>query len=80
MMIPIPIDISIDDDDDEILNTPITDSEIIKCIKLFKDNIACANDQLINEYIKITSHIMLELHVYTSFFNLIFETGTLPES
>ena len=52
----------------------------MKCIKLFKNNIACANDQLINEYIKSTSNIMLELHVCTSFFNMILEAGTLPES
>ena len=71
------IDISINDDD-EILNSPITDSEIMKCIKLLKNNKACADDQIINEYIKSTSHIMLPL--YTSFFNLILETGTLPES
>ena len=71
------IHISIEDND-EVLNSPITDSEILKCIKLLKNNKACANDEIINEYIKSTSHIMLPL--YTSFFNLIFETGTLPES
>ena len=66
------------DDNDEILNSPITDSEILKCIKLLKNNKACANDDIINEYIKSTAHIMLPL--YTSFFNLILETGTLPEA
>ena len=71
------IHISIEDND-EVLNSPITDSEILKCIKSLKNNKACANDEIINEYIKSTSHIMLPL--YTSFFNLIFETGTLPES
>ena len=58
------IDISIDDND-EILNSPITDSETLKCIKSLKNNKACANDEIINEYIKSTSHIMLPL--YTSF-------------
>ena len=43
-----------------------------------KNNKACADDAIINEYIKSTSHIMLPL--YTSFLNLIFETETLPES
>ena len=71
------IDISIDDNN-EILNSPITESEILKCIKALKNNKACANDEIINEYIKNTSHIMLPL--YTSFFNLIFETGYLPEA
>ena len=50
----------------------------MKCIKLLKKYKACADDQIINEYIKSTSHIMLPL--YTSFFNLILETGTLLES
>ena len=59
------IDISIDDND-EIFNSPITDSEILKCIKSLKNNKECANDEIINEYIKSTSHIMLPL--YISFF------------
>ena len=71
------IEISVNDDD-EILNSPISDGEILKCIKLLKNNKACANDDIINEYIKSTSHIMLPL--YTSFFNLIFETGIMPDA
>ena len=66
------------DDDDEVLNSPITDCEILKCIKSLKNNKACSNDQIINEYIKSTSEIMLPL--YNSFFNLILETGILPDS
>ena len=70
------IDISIDDNN-EILNSPISESEILKCIKSLKNIKACANDEIINEYIKSTSHIMLPLY---TFFNLIFETGYLPEA
>ena len=66
------------DDDNEILNSPITDCEISKCIKSLKNNKACGNDDIINEYIKSTAHIMMPL--YNSFFNLIFETGILPET
>ena len=55
-------------DDDEVLNSPITDCEILKCIKSLKNNKACSNDQIINEYIKSTAEIMLPL--YNSFFNL----------
>ena len=54
------------DDNDETLNSLITDSEILKCIKLLKNNKACANDDIISEYIKSTSHIMLPY--YTSFY------------
>lgn len=71
------IDISIDDND-TILNSPITDTEILKCIKSLKNNKACSNDDIINEYIKNTCNIMLPL--YKSFFNLIFRTGILPDS
>ena len=31
-----------------------------------------------NEYIKYTSHIMLP--VYVLFFNIVFDTGIIPES
>ena len=51
-------------DNDEIFNSPISESEILKCIKLSKNNKACANDDIINEYIKSTSHIMLPLYTY----------------
>ena len=62
------------------MKSPISDGEILRCIKLLKnDNLkACANYEIINEYIKkSTSHIMLPL--YTSLFNLILETEILPE-
>ena len=55
------------EDDEEVLNSPITDCEILKCIKSLKNNKACSNDQIINEYIKSTSEIMLPL--YNSFFS-----------
>ena len=66
------------DDNDPILNSPITDCEILKCIKSLKNNKACGNDDIINEYIKSTSNIMMPL--YNSFFNLILETGILPDA
>lgn len=71
------INISLDDND-SILNSPITDREILKCIRSLKNNKACGNDDIINEYIKNTSNIMMPL--YNSFFNLILETGILPDT
>ena len=65
-------------DDDEILNSFITEGEILKCIKSLKSNESSSNDKIINEYIKYTSHIMLP--VYVSFFNIVFDTGIIPES
>ena len=66
------------EDNDVILNSPITDREILKCIKSLKHNKACGNDEIINEYIKTTSNIFMPL--YNSFFNLILETGILPDT
>ena len=43
-----------------------------------KNNKACSNDGIINEYIKATAHAMMPL--YVAFFNLIFDTGVLPDS
>ena len=65
-------------DDDDILNSFITEGEILKCIKSLKNNKSSSNDKIINEYIKYTSHIMLP--VYVSFFNIVFDTGIIPES
>ena len=58
--------------------TPITDCRILKCIKSLKNNKVCGNDDIINEYIKNTSNIIMSL--YNSFFNLILETGMLPDA
>ena len=64
-------------DDDEILNPSITESEILKCIKLLKNNKCSANDSILNEYLKYSSGKMLP--IYVLFFNLILETGLIPE-
>ena len=44
---------------------------------MLKNNKAAGNDSIINEYIKSTAHIMLP--IYTNLFNLIFDTGIIPE-
>lgn len=65
-------------DDDEFLNSSITEGEILNCIKSLKSNKSSSNDRILNEYIKHTSHIMLP--VYVTFFNLVFDTGILPDA
>ena len=64
-------------DDDEILNSSITESEILKCLKLLKNNKCSANDSILNEYLKYSSGKML--NIYVLFFNTILETGIIPE-
>ena len=39
-------------DDDEILNSSITEAEILKCLKSLKNNKCPANDNITNEYLK----------------------------
>ena len=65
-------------DDDEFLNSWITEGEILKCIKSLKNNKCSGNDQIINEYLKYSTEKMLP--IYISFFNLVFETGIIPDS
>ena len=60
-------------DDDEILNSSITEGEILKCIKALKNNKSSANDRILNEYIKNSTDVLLP--VYVSLFNLILDTG-----
>ena len=59
------------------LNNYITKDEIEKCIKSLYNNKAHADDEIINEYIKSTSNIFMP--VYEKLFNIIFNTGIIPE-
>ena len=60
------------------INQPFTDSEIIKAVKNLKNNKSHGTDSILNEHIKATIDIMAT--VYTKLFNVIFDTGLVPES
>ena len=60
------------------LNQTITAPEILSNIKSLKNNKAAGIDSIVNEHIKSTAEIMLP--VYTKLFNLIFDSGVIPES
>ena len=49
-------------------------------MKFSKNNKACGEDEIINEYVKSTSNSFI--HIYEKLFNIIFDTGTgiLPQS
>ena len=64
-------------DETQFLNVPITVEEISKCITKLKNSKAPGSDQILNEYIKYTKTQMLPL--YAKLFNLILETGIIPE-
>ena len=63
------------------INGYISQNEILKCITNLKNNKACGEDEIINEYIKSTSNRFIP--IYEKLFNIILDTGTfcvLPQS
>ncbi|MCG8112265.1 MAG: reverse transcriptase domain-containing protein [Candidatus Thiodiazotropha taylori] len=68
----------IDETAENELNQPITDDEVKSNVKMLKNNKAAGPDSVINEHIKTTVHIMLP--VYTKLFNIILNSGIIPES
>ena len=64
------------DHDDPILNDNITNEEILKCINRLKNDKAKGIDDIANEFLKASSSKMIQ--VYTSLFNIILNTGIIP--
>ena len=62
----------------EEINKHITEDEIIKAIHALKLNKSPRADDILNEHLKSSKHVMLP--VYVKLFNLIFDTGIVPES
>ena len=66
------------DNDDQFLNAPISSEEISKCISKLKNSKAPGSDQILNEFIKYSRNQLLPL--YVRIFNLILNTGIIPEN
>ena len=62
----------------ENINMKISKEEILKCIQKLKNNKACGEDLVINEYIKSTTNTFID--IYEQLFNIIFETGIVPDN
>ncbi len=62
----------------ENINGEITEDEILKCVRQLKNGKASGDDLIVNEYIKSTCHMLMP--VYLKLFNLIFNTGKIPEA
>ena len=61
------------------LNAPITVDVISKVILTLKNQKACSmNDNVLNEYLKYSKDAMLP--IYCKLFNLILNTGIIPEA
>ena len=64
------------EDSTNVLNGFITESEVHESIKTFKLNKSSGIDDIVNEYIISTKHIMVL--IYVKLFNAILETGNIP--
>ena len=62
----------------EEINQPINDNEIIEAVHSLKHNKSPRSDEILNEHIKSTLHIMLP--TYVKLFNLVFDKAIIPES
>ena len=62
---------------DEILNSVITEDEIEKAVRKLKHGKAPGYDNVLNEHISSTLSIFLP--VYKKFFNIIFNSGFVPD-
>ena len=62
----------------EILNSEITSEEIIEAVKRVKNNKASGIDDIMNEHLKSTLDCLIP--VYLKLFNLILDSGKIPES
>lgn len=60
----------------EQINSPFTEAEVAKVFSKLKNNKACGQDQILNEFLKNSCSVMLRL--YTNLFNLVLESGVVP--
>ena len=62
----------------EEINQPISNGEILLAINKIKNNKSPGSDNILNEHIKCTTDMFLP--IYTKLFNLVLDTGIVPES
>ena len=73
-------DLNLDETFDEsvCINVPITIDEIMEAVKGIRNNKSPGPDAVINEYLKSSINVMG--HLYEKLFNLVFDTGIVPEA
>ena len=62
----------------EELNSTFSSSDVLTAVKTFKNNKACGNDLILNEFLKCAEGKMLKC--FCNLFNIVFDTGVIPES
>ena len=60
------------------INDPITTEEIRLSVSNLSNGKACGLDNILNEHIKTSLHIMMP--IYHEYFNLILNTGKIPNT
>ena len=75
-------DINIDPDltENEEINGPITLEEIRKAVRTLKNNKSTGVDMILNEHIKYSFDILHIQQLYVKLFNLVFDSGLIPEA
>ena len=71
-------DVTTEGEDDLPFNQPVTEFEIRKAVKKLKNGKAAGIAQILNEFIKHSPEGMLKL--ICSYFNIILDTGIVPDS
>ena len=66
-------------ENDEI-NIPITEEEIKKAVKSLKNNKSSGIDLILNEHIKCSFELSSMRQLYVKLFNIVFDTGIIPEA
>jgi hypothetical protein len=64
--------------ENDVLNCKFTNEEVLKCLKKLKNNKACGNDLVKNEFIKASSDVLLT--TITMLFNLVLDSGKIPDA
>ena len=67
-----------DNSTNEEINSPITVDDIIEAVKILKNNNYPGNDDLLNEHLKSSLHLMLP--IYLKLFNIILDSGVVPDT
>ena len=65
------------EEENAFLNQTITKEEVMKCLKKLKKNKACGLDNIVNEFLKSSSDVIIE--VLVKLFNLVLLTGVVPK-
>lgn len=63
-------------EEDDFLNRRIEKNEILKAINRLKSRKAAGVDQILNEFIKSSAHVLIDF--YVSLFNIVLDTGAVP--